>query len=61
MKRSLLKIEGKRNDMLNAAIIYGLNSEKTIKLSQELDDLLNTYYNSPKRISDFTGIQKNAM
>ncbi|WP_081766784.1 aspartyl-phosphate phosphatase Spo0E family protein [Alkalihalobacillus trypoxylicola] len=35
------KIESKRNQMLLFAEKYGINSEKTVRCSQELDQLLN--------------------
>jgi stage 0 sporulation regulatory protein len=62
MERLLAKIEEKRNDMLNMAIIYGLNSQKTIQLSQELDELLNTYNKDLKGFTfDFIQNQQKVM
>jgi hypothetical protein len=62
MERLLAKIEEKRNDMLNAAKIYGLNSEITIKFSQELDSLLNAYNKDSEGFtSEFIHIQQKAM
>jgi hypothetical protein len=57
----LQEIEQKRYEMIVTAKMYGLRSIEVIKLSQELDVLLNKYYKSLKRISGFTHIQKNAM
>jgi hypothetical protein len=62
MECLLQEIEQKRFDMLFAAKKYGLTSERTIQLSQELDEMLNTYNNALKRISsDFTYMQQNAI
>lgn len=36
-------IESKRKEMIKAAKEYGLNSDKTIQCSQELDHMLNQY------------------
>lgn len=46
MEYLLQEIEQKRNELFNTAKRYGLSSEKTIQISQELDQLLNTYYES---------------
>lgn len=51
MERLLVEIEQKREDLLIAVEMYGLSSEKTIELSQELDELLNTYINALKSTS----------
>ncbi|MBW8348741.1 aspartyl-phosphate phosphatase Spo0E family protein [Bacillus sp. IITD106] len=40
----LKKIQEKREKMCLFGKIYGLNSSKTIQCSQELDHLLNEYY-----------------
>ncbi|WP_216829628.1 aspartyl-phosphate phosphatase Spo0E family protein [Alkalihalobacterium elongatum] len=43
MPTSLMQtIELKRTELVNYGVKYGLSSEKTIKSSQELDQLLNT-------------------
>lgn len=38
------KIEALRNELNLASQVYGLLSETVLKLSIELDELLNTYY-----------------
>ncbi|WP_062104439.1 aspartyl-phosphate phosphatase Spo0E family protein [Bacillus niameyensis] len=40
----LAKIQEKRKEMYLFGEMYGLNAEKTIICSQELDSLLNEYY-----------------
>ncbi|RXJ00751.1 aspartyl-phosphate phosphatase Spo0E family protein [Anaerobacillus alkaliphilus] len=37
-------IESKRREMIEASNRYGLCANVTIKISQELDELLNQYY-----------------
>ncbi|WP_332632420.1 aspartyl-phosphate phosphatase Spo0E family protein [Halalkalibacter flavus] len=39
----LASIVLKRGELINIARKHGLNSEETLKCSQELDNLLNTY------------------
>ncbi|WP_078428778.1 Spo0E family sporulation regulatory protein-aspartic acid phosphatase [Alkalihalobacterium alkalinitrilicum] len=52
MPSNLLKqIELKRNEMINIGMKYGLSSIKTIKSSQELDDLLNLLYQSKQIVN----------
>ncbi|MFC5712001.1 Spo0E family sporulation regulatory protein-aspartic acid phosphatase [Thalassorhabdus alkalitolerans] len=41
----IIKIEAKRNQMMNAGRHYGLTSGKVLQASQELDELLNLYQN----------------
>ncbi|WP_232725477.1 aspartyl-phosphate phosphatase Spo0E family protein [Bacillus sp. FJAT-44742] len=41
----IIKIEAKRNQMINAGRHYGLTSGKVLQASQELDELLNLYQN----------------
>lgn len=38
-------IEKKRNEMVAAALKHGLNAKKTIRISQQLDRLLNVHDN----------------
>ncbi|WP_082927738.1 Spo0E family sporulation regulatory protein-aspartic acid phosphatase [Paenibacillus oryzisoli] len=40
------KIEALRNELNLASQTYGLLSDTVLKLSIELDELLNTYYHS---------------
>ncbi|MBS4217953.1 aspartyl-phosphate phosphatase Spo0E family protein [Bacillus sp. FJAT-49711] len=40
----LIRIQEKREKMCLFGKLYGLNSPKTIQCSQELDTLLNEYY-----------------
>ncbi|WP_404450164.1 aspartyl-phosphate phosphatase Spo0E family protein [Sutcliffiella horikoshii] len=43
-KHELLeKIEKKRTELIDIVAKYGMSSSKTLKLSQELDILLNKY------------------
>lgn len=58
MESLLLEIEQKRYDLLNTVKMYGLKSKEAITLSQELDELLNTYNTSLNKTSDFTHIQR---
>ncbi len=44
MKRLLEDIELLRKSMENIGMVKGLNDPDVIKLSQELDKLLNKYY-----------------
>ncbi len=37
-------IQNKRLEMIELAQIYGMNSEKTVRSSQELDVLMNEYF-----------------
>ena len=37
-------IQNKRLEMIELAQIYGMNSERTVRSSQELDVLMNEYY-----------------
>lgn len=39
------QMELKREEMIEAAELYGFTSEKTVTCSQELDRLMNTYLN----------------
>ncbi|OLO26537.1 hypothetical protein BTR23_22870 [Alkalihalophilus pseudofirmus] len=49
MPASLMKtIELKRTELVRFGVEYGFSSEKTIKSSQELDQLLNTYEKTKK-------------
>jgi hypothetical protein len=41
------EIEKQRHRMIFLAQEYGLSSPETIKCSQELDRMMNTYYSSP--------------
>ncbi|MEK4438968.1 aspartyl-phosphate phosphatase Spo0E family protein [Paenibacillus sp. FSL K6-2862] len=43
-----VKIELKRAELHRASIRYGLQSEEALKISQELDVLLNEFNNSKK-------------
>ncbi len=45
-----LKIQQKREQMHKTAKDYGLNSNKTLSISQELDELINNYFR--KKLSD---------
>ena len=53
--KSILKhsIEIKRLLMMNAAQLYGFDSEVTLKHSQELDKLLNQYQSFSKNNDEF--------
>lgn len=42
-KELLLKIETKRQELIQVVSNYGLTSPTTIKYSKELDELLNKY------------------
>lgn len=37
------QINIKREEMLDSALLYGMDSKETLKLSQELDILINLY------------------
>lgn len=45
-----LSIEEKRKVMIDAANKYGMNAEITVKLSQDLDKLLNQYHEKEKKV-----------
>lgn len=51
MKNNYLKIiKGIRKKLNKAVIKYGLNSNETRKISDEIDKKINEYYNSIKQI-----------
>ncbi|MCJ7841720.1 aspartyl-phosphate phosphatase Spo0E family protein [Lederbergia sp. NSJ-179] len=43
-KKLLAQIQEKRKEMYLFGELYGLNAEKTIICSQELDSMMNQYY-----------------
>lgn len=54
-KVTLKKIEDLRHQLVKSASVYGFTSVETIKVSQRLDSLLNTYSNITKKSTYFTG------
>ncbi|MED4292421.1 aspartyl-phosphate phosphatase Spo0E family protein [Priestia megaterium] len=42
-------IESKRQEMVNLAITYGLLDHKTIKCSQDLDELINSFIENQEK------------
>jgi len=47
----LLKIELIRQEMIKCGMEQGFSAEKTIKISQQLDELLNHYSNDINKAS----------
>lgn len=47
------QIELLRKEMINTALIEGLDSEQTIFLSQKLDDYITTYISLKNKTGDF--------
>ncbi len=50
LKSIISNIERKRNEMMKLAAEKGFSHPQTVKLSQELDDLMNMLYKQCKKI-----------
>ncbi|MFT4416843.1 Spo0E family sporulation regulatory protein-aspartic acid phosphatase [Fredinandcohnia humi] len=50
----LFKIEQKRAELIEIVCKYGLNASKTIKISQDLDSLLNQYNLAEKKVKSLS-------
>ncbi|WP_412766288.1 aspartyl-phosphate phosphatase Spo0E family protein [Sutcliffiella cohnii] len=44
-----LAVEKKRRQMMDVANLKGMSSSETVKISQELDRLINLYFLSPNK------------
>jgi hypothetical protein len=41
------KIEEKRRELVDSIISYGVTSSEVLKISEELDDIINDYQSAP--------------